>query len=313
MILAGGDGTRLRNLTRFICGDNRPKQFCPLFDGCTLLGSTVRRAERSIPAAQTLFALTHTHQDFYAQELDGVQSQRFVQPANKGTTPPILFGALSIGGMDENALMAVLPSDHYYSDETAFTTALESAFGIAAKRPESVVLIGAQPSSPEVEYGWIELGASVGDGSDELMGVRGFWEKPSLEIAETLLRKPSSWNTFVMVGRVGAFLEMVARAIPDVLEAIQQARPWTGSETHIENSVYNEVPFSDFSKHVLSAEISRLLVLNVRDLGWSDLGHPGRVLAVLEKSNSEPRWMKAWKQTKRAAVEASPEANPAVA
>jgi hypothetical protein len=78
-------------------------------------------------------------------------------------------------------------------------------------------------------------------------------------------------------------------------------------------AVYDQVLSSDFSRHVLSVEISRLLVLRVRDLGWSDLGHPGRVLAVLEKNNSKPRWMKAWKQAKRAAVDASPEANPVVA
>ena len=219
VILAGGDGTRLRSLTRFICGDNRPKQFCPLFEGGTLLGHTVRRAERSIPTAQILFALTHTHRDFYVQELDGFQSQRIVQPANKGTAPPILFSALSIARMDEDALMAVLPCDHIYSDEACFTAALESAFEIAANRPESVVLIGAQPSRPEVEYGWIELGAPVGDESGELCRVRGFLEKPSLEVAQTLLGEHSAWNTFVMVGRVSAFLEMVAQAIPDVLEA----------------------------------------------------------------------------------------------
>jgi mannose-1-phosphate guanylyltransferase len=313
VILAGGDGTRLRSLTRFICGDSRPKQFCPLFDGCTLLGHTVRRAERSIPAAQTLFALTHSHRDFYAGELDGFQSQRIVQPANKGTAPPILFSALSIARMDENALMAVLPSDHHYSDEACFTAALESAFEIAATRPESVVLIGAKPSHAEVEYGWIELGASVGDGSTELQGVRGFWEKPSLEIAEALLRKHSAWNTFVMVGRARAFLEMVARTIPDLLRAVRQADLWTGSETHIDDSVYNQVLCSDFSRQVLSAEISRLLVLRVRNLGWSDLGHPERVLAVLENNNSKPRWMKAWKQAKRAAVAAGSEANSSVA
>jgi mannose-1-phosphate guanylyltransferase len=313
VILAGGDGTRLRSVTRFICGDNRPKQFCPLFDGRTLLGQTVRRAQRSIPTTQTLFALTHTHRDFYAHELDGFQSQRIIQPANKGTAPPILFSALSIAGMDENALMAVLPSDHHYSDEPCFTAALESAFAIAAKRPESVVLIGAHPSRPEVEYGWIELGASVGDGGTELLGVRGFWEKPSLEMAETLLRKHSAWNTFVMVGHVRAFMDMVARAIPDVLEAVRQARLWTGSETHIGDSVYDRVPPSDFSRHVLSVENARLLVLRVRDLGWSDLGHPGRVLAVLESSRSKPRWLNKWRQAKPAAIEVSPEANAAVA
>jgi len=29
MILAGGEGMRLRPLTRRITGDDRPKQFCP--------------------------------------------------------------------------------------------------------------------------------------------------------------------------------------------------------------------------------------------------------------------------------------------
>jgi mannose-1-phosphate guanylyltransferase len=311
VILAGGDGVRLRSLTRFICGDNRPKQFCPLFEGATLLGNTVRRAERSIPTAQILFALTHTHRDFYVQELDGFQAQRIVQPANKGTAPPILFSALSIASMDEDALMAVLPSDHYYSDEACFTAALESAFEIAANRPESVVLIGAQPSRPEVEYGWIELGAPVGN-DGELCRVRGFLEKPSLDVAETLLGEQSVWNTFVMVGRVSAFLEMVAQAIPDVLEALRRARVWNGSETHIEESVYHQVLSSDFSKHVLSVDAARLLVLRVRDLGWSDLGHPERVLAALEEASSQPWWTEEWKGM-QTAVAARPDAESAVA
>jgi mannose-1-phosphate guanylyltransferase len=311
VILAGGDGTRLRSLTRFICGDNRPKQFCALFEGGTLLGHTVRRAERSIPASQILFALTHTHRDFYVQELDGFQAQRIVQPANKGTAPPILFSALSIARMDEDALMAVLPSDHYYSDEACFTAALESAFEIAANRPESVVLIGAQPSRPEVEYGWIELGAPIGN-DGELCRVRGFLEKPSFEVAETLLGEHSAWNTFVMVGRVSAFLAMVAQAIPDVLEALRRARVWNGSETHIEESVYHQVISSDFSKQVLSVGAARLLVLRVRDLGWSDLGHPERVLAALEEGSSQPWWTEAWKG-KQTAVGARPDAESAVA
>ena len=37
MVLAGGDGVRLRPLTRFICGDERPKQFCPLLGDSSLL------------------------------------------------------------------------------------------------------------------------------------------------------------------------------------------------------------------------------------------------------------------------------------
>ncbi len=37
VILAGGDGIRLSAFTRKIFGHHLPKQFCPLFEGKTLL------------------------------------------------------------------------------------------------------------------------------------------------------------------------------------------------------------------------------------------------------------------------------------
>ena len=40
VLLAGGDGTRLRDLTQRIAGDQRPKQFCELFGGQSLLTQT---------------------------------------------------------------------------------------------------------------------------------------------------------------------------------------------------------------------------------------------------------------------------------
>ena len=45
LLLAGGEGRRLRPLTRQISGDARPKQFCPILDGETLLDRTRRRAD----------------------------------------------------------------------------------------------------------------------------------------------------------------------------------------------------------------------------------------------------------------------------
>ena len=102
--------------------------------------------------------------------------------------------------------MAVLPSDHYYSHEDLFTAALESAFEVANTRPDSIVLLGADPSGPEIEYGWIEPGAVAGPNA-RVFHVNGFHEKPPLRMAEYLFRKGCLWNTFVMIGPVGAFLE----------------------------------------------------------------------------------------------------------
>jgi hypothetical protein len=54
VILAGGDGTRLLPLplTRQIVGDDRPKQFCPMVGGETLLEQTARRVAHAISPYQ---------------------------------------------------------------------------------------------------------------------------------------------------------------------------------------------------------------------------------------------------------------------
>ena len=45
VVLAGGDGTRLQSLTRKIAGDSRPKQFCSIFGGESLITQTRARLE----------------------------------------------------------------------------------------------------------------------------------------------------------------------------------------------------------------------------------------------------------------------------
>jgi len=312
VILAGGDGARLRKLTRLICGDDRPKQFCPLVGNDTLLEQTRKRAERSIPSERILFPLTRSHEPFYVQEPGIRPSQRIVQPANKGTAPPILHSLLSIEQNDKEAIVAILPCDHHYSDERVFAAALESAFDIAARRSGSVVLLGAPPRSPEVEYGWIDLGLpdSVGGAA---FHVRGFCEKPSFHVARELLERGSLWNTFVMVGHVHGFLEMVNVALTGVVEHLRNSQLWTGAEVHIQDSLYDCLPSVDFSREVLSVQTSRLLALRMGRTGWSDLGHPERVIAVLQAAGLGPWWMKEWQAPRRPPAAAAALTDSAVA
>ena len=297
VVLAGGDGTRLKTLTRLICGDDRPKQFCPLVGKDTLLEQTRKRAERSIPPERILFLLTRSHSAYYLDEHGLRPSQRIIQPANTGTAPPIVYSLLSIEQSDKDAIVAILPCDHHYSDEQAFTGSLESAFEIAAEHDSSVVLLGAPPQGPEVEYGWIELRPRACGAGGALFQVRRFYEKPSIHVARKLIERGSLWNTFVMVGHVRSVLEMAGVALPGVVETLRGSRLWAGLEMHIQDSLYEQIHSVDFSRQVLSVQAKRLLALELGRAGWSDLGRPERVMSVLQAAGLEPWWMKEWQSS----------------
>jgi mannose-1-phosphate guanylyltransferase len=229
--------------------DGRPKQFCPLLSDCTLLEEARQPAERSIPAKQILFSLTRDHEAYYLRYLADRPSQRIVQPFNRGTAPAILSALAYIAQADSESIVSILPCDHYYSSERAFTAALESAFEIAEERTESVVLLGAEPNRAEVEYGGIEIGESSG-GHAGLYRVEGFQEKPAPALDQTLLRRGSLWNTFVMVGHVRAFLEMAWATVPRFMEVMDStevgSRP--GAEIRIPDSIYEQIALMDFSR-----------------------------------------------------------------
>jgi len=308
VILAGGEGTRLHSLTQLICGDDRPKQYCPLVGHETLLEQTRIRAERSIPWRQMLFALTRAHRSYYLQEPGVRPSQRIVQPADKGTAPPVVHSLLSIEQNDPEAIVAILPSDNYYSKGSAFTASLESAFAVAAENTGSVVLLGAQPHSPEREYGWIEVGPRVVPSSHGSFHIRNIYEKLSFPIAQHLLARGALWNTFVMVGHVRGFLQMVRTALPatragGLAAQLGSAPLWAGSEVHLDNALFQGIHPVDFSRDFLAAHTRNLIVLPLRSCGWSDLGRPERVIDIVQGAASKPWWLNEWLMAKPPARE----------
>jgi len=299
IVLAGGEGERLRPLTRLISGDDRPKQFCRLYGGMTLLEQARRRAQQSIRAEQILFSLTRAHENFYLHELADCPSQRVVQPRNRGTAAAILSSLLVIARKDQNATVAVFPSDHHYSDENAMAEAVERAFELSRRETDSVILLGAKPHDAEVDYGWIQVGSQV-HGSPDSFLVQGFHEKPAPLVARFLFDQGSLWNTFVMVGKVFAFLEMICSAMPGLLKALQNfpAVHAPGEELRIADAAYAGLPSIDLSGQVLSTEIQRLIVHRLGPVTWSDLGDCEQVLAALSGGDMEPEWATTWRTMK---------------
>jgi mannose-1-phosphate guanylyltransferase len=292
VILAGGDGTRLKSLTRKIAGDERPKQFCSVLGGASLLEETQRRTALELARERTLYVVNRAHEPYYAPVLDREPTANLViQPSNAGTAPAILYSLLRIAATDPNAIVALFPSDHYISDNRKFMAHIRTALGTAQEKRDLVILLGLEPESPEVEYGWIEPNGSL-KANARVFGVRRFWEKPNPMLAQVLQLRGCLWNSFVMVASVQALLEIIESATPELYRAFACMIPVFGSraEARAIGTLYERLEEINFSHRVLALRPERLAVLKVSGVRWNDLGEPKRVMASLVMAGVRPHW-----------------------
>ena len=214
----------------------------------------------------------------------------------------IIAALLQLLQYKPNAIVGIFPSDHYYADDAAFTTTVKSAISTSKRHHDSIVLIGAKPQWPEIEYGWIEPGPLVRNGSGApVFTVSRFREKPPLLEACDLIRSGGLWNTFVAIGRAGAFMNLLASTVMPAMTRIAEA------VAHGDlRRAYGEIETIDFSRDVLSREPRSLLVMEDAASGWADLGHPERVISTLDRHQIEPRWLREMRGAK-------PQLNPQAA
>lgn len=285
VLLAGGDGTRLQSLTELIEGDPRPKQFARVLGEESLLNQTRCRIRPLFGGDRTIVVVTKKHEVFYECQLSDLpRTALVVQPENRGTGIAIATAISVLLARNADPVVAFFPCDHYYTNEAAFLNVVEAGLAAAENNPDKIVLLGAEPTYPETDYGWIEPMQASSDPWPTR--IRRFWEKPALPMAQEILNRGGLWNTFVTIGRASTFLDLLCAAVPDAMLAL--------SAEHMANDgapCYQPVPFVDFSRDVLSSHVERLLVVRDETSGWTDLGRPSRVIDMLAHQNIVPAWL----------------------
>lgn len=276
VVLAAGDGTRLRSLTTHSDGTVIPKQFCSFKSPQSMLQHTVARACRLVTLDYVVPIVAARHRQWWEPELATFHPDNVVvQPQNRGTASGILLPLLHVRKRAPDARIVILPSDHYVANEDLLKEALLEALSSVKPHSEDVILMGITAESADTEYGWIVPDAARADGS-QLQMVGSFVEKPSRVVANGLLAQHALWNSFMLVGNISAFLQLYESACPDLLRKFQKdLTPETLA------ALYEGLPTLDFSHDILEKNAGHLRVYPVPACGWSDLGTPEKILCML--------------------------------
>jgi len=294
IVLAGGEGVRLRPLVRWMLGEERPKQFVKLLGPRSLLRQTLDRVALGISPDRTVVVTVRQHIGYVAEEFTGDPRPPYVlaQPEDRGTAAAILYAAQRIAWRDPTAAIAVFPSDHFILGEATFMARVQELAAAGDRLPDRVVLVGGQPTSPESEYGWIEPGSPLDDHNGVVSAVRRFWEKPSEAEAQACLTGGCLWNTAIAVAPARALLELGARALPDMSGRLAGLERFldTDREVTAVQDAYASMSRASFSRAILEPHPEYLGVSSLARVTWCDLGSPRRVLHVLARMRVRPAW-----------------------
>src|SRR4029453_7832079 len=108
VVLAGGEGMRLRSVTQAIVGDDRPKQYVPLVNGESLLPQTLTRAAGLSPRERTVVVSQQHHADWLAAELGAHPGLALLlQPENRDTAAGVLLPVYWIAARDPDATVVI--------------------------------------------------------------------------------------------------------------------------------------------------------------------------------------------------------------
>lgn len=289
VVLAAGDGSRVRALTRDRYGAPAPKQYSTVDGTSTLLDLTLQRAARIAAPERTAIVVAREHRRWWEPELARLSPRSvIVQPENRGTAAGILLPLLWISARDPEARLVVLPSDHGVASEDILIDAISTAVDCTPRSDSPIVLLGVRPQRPEPGYGWIVPHRSNAPPPYE---VAHFREKPDPAVSSRLLDRGGLVNSFIMIAGSRSLIEQFRTVTPRLWSSFLPIRRSIGAGTLTCPELahhYRSVPKLDFSKDLLERAARALRVFPAPPCGWCDLGTRERFAAYRATQDLNP-------------------------
>lgn len=292
VILAGGRGTRFwpRSRTR------TPKQLLNIVGKETMLEQTVARLRPLIPA-ERIWTVTNVEQVAAVRKQVPAAARKRVLIEPKGLNTAVAIGLAAIHARHTargDALLAVLPADHYISQPEKYRRIVAAALDVACE-PGRMVVLGIPPTRPETGFGYVEhMGEPISAKGFPVFAVKRFTEKPALPFAvEYVASGKYHWNAGMFFWRVSTFLENLQSFLPKTHAALEELARSIGTSNYGRRlgAMYHKLDNISVDYAVLEPATRvegppRVFVIPA-EIGWSDIGSWAAVYELLAKKTGE--------------------------
>ena len=288
VVLAGGRGTRFWPRSR----TGTPKQLLNIIGKQTMLEQTVMRLRPLIPA-ERIWTVTNAEQAAAVRKQLPAPARKRVltEPVGRNTAAAIALAAVHVRRAAKgDALLAVLPADHYIAQPERYREIMRAALGVA-QEPGNMVVLGIPPTRPDTGFGYIErMIENRQAGSFPVFAVRRFTEKPALPVAKEYFGSGRyHWNAGMFFWRVSTFLENLQRHLPKTYAALEALAEHIGKRTYERTlrAIYPKLENISVDYAILEPATRidgppRVFEIPA-DVGWSDIGSWAAVYELLAK------------------------------
>ena len=292
VILAGGRGTRFwpRSRTR------TPKQLLNIVGRQTMLEQTVERLTPIFPATH-LWVVTNDEQSAAVRkQLPRLTPAHVLaEPIGRNTAAAIGLAAVHLlREANGDALMAVLPADHFIAQAARYRKIVRAALKVAA-RPDTLVVLGIPPTHPEIGYGYIERATQTERASGAIVlsrqTLRG--EARARVGTEVCASKRYFWNAGMFFWRVSTLMGNLERHLPKTHAALLRLADTIGTPRYAAalRRTYPQLENISIDYAVLEPasrdpKRSPVFVLPAA-VGWSDIGSWAAVYELLARQPGE--------------------------
>ncbi len=256
VLLSGGSGKRLWPLSN----NARSKQFLPLLekeDGTmeSMVQRVVRQAVEARLTTEITLATNASQLDIITNQL-GESVSVVTEPERRDTFPAIALAASYLSlekKCSDDEVVVIMPCDPY--TELGYFQTIGKMVECVEQNVADLVLMGITPTYPSEKYGYVVPASS--STTTEYQMVSRFTEKPTVPVAEELLKQNAYWNGGVFAFRLGYMMNIVRKYIQS--ESFKDTR-----------SRYSEFPKISFDYEV--AEKAESVAVVPFSGEWKDLG-----------------------------------------